>query len=435
MPELLGTASFPSGDLLLIDFGLLRLWSGDRPPLLPEGFAPPEVVAEANAAVDFEVVGPRAAEVAARLDLAAVKGRYAFDLPRDSGLVADAAARTGLDATVRQVPRMPHHTRVLRLLDDLPGGAEVPFHGGWAVAVRGLPTGRLRVLGERMPPGPDRERWHSVWVQCAEGVVAESVEAGYVLVDEARLMFADPTALNSWTNDEPTDGLFDLAFWGGDEEQVAARLAASTVDGQYVWTDLTRDRARALHDRLRSLRDEGLKFAFDLRPHDDHHRVLEPMRSSATGSGEVEVGGALMTGWFTSWGDGAFPVYRDLAGDGTLLRVRVELGAPEIVTRHRRFERLHLGDLAKMAIVSARVAREGAPAGWLYRDEPSRDADSGWRVFAGDEAQEYIDDSRNAVLVPLRELIGADPALEAVFERPPGSAFERAGGTFVPVED
>lgn len=32
-----------------------------------------------------------------------------------------------------------------------------------------------------------------------------------------------------------------------------------------------------------------------------------------------------MTGWFT-WGDGVFPVFRDLAADGSLLLLRVELG-------------------------------------------------------------------------------------------------------------
>ena len=87
-----------------------------------------------------------------------------------------------------------------------------------------------------------------------------------------------------------------------------------------------------------------------------------------------------------------------------------------------------------MAIVSARVARDGVPAAWLYREEPDRDKDSGWRVFAGDETQEYTDDARNATILPLRELIGADPELEAVFEQAPGSAFERVDGMLVPAE-
>ncbi|WP_063052411.1 hypothetical protein [Nocardia arthritidis] len=333
MLELLGTASFPSGDLLLIDFGLLRMWSGDQPPLLDEAIAPPDIVALANAAADFEIVGPDADAVAARLDLAVVKGRYAFDVP-DGHSFVDAVEHAGLNATVRQVPRMPHYQRVLNLLDVLPGGVEVPFQGCWGVAVRGVPAGPLRVLGERMDPeGPDQGKWRSVWVECAEGTPVESVECGYVLVDEARLLFADAAALNSWRNDDPIDGLCDLAFWGRDANIVADRIAPApaTVDSEFTWTDLTLDELRARYGELESLRAEGLRFAVDLRPHDDHFRVLGQMRSSSTESGSIDVGGARMTGCFISWGDGAFPVYRDVAADGTVLRVRVQLGAPEII--------------------------------------------------------------------------------------------------------
>jgi hypothetical protein len=184
-----------------------------------------------------------------------------------------------------------------------------------------------------------------------------------VLVDEARLMFADPAALNDWRNDTP---------------------------------------------------------------HDDH--LLRQMQATPTESGAVEVGGGLMTGWFTTWGDGAFPVYRDLAADGTLLRVRVELGAEEIVRRQRRFERLWFGDLAQLALVSNRVARDGEPACWLYREEPDNERDSGWRVFAGDEPDEYVADPANCSVVPLRDLIRADPSVEAVLTEPAPAAFERDTG-------
>ncbi|MET9227918.1 DUF2185 domain-containing protein [Lentzea sp. NPDC003310] len=140
-----------------------------------------------------------------------------------------------------------------------------------------------------------------------------------------------------------------------------------------------------------------------------------------------------MTGFFTSWGDGAFPVHRDLAADGTLLRIRVELGSPETVERQRRFDRLWSGDLAKAAVVSARVARDGAPVGWLYREEPEVEHDSGWRVFAGDETPDYADDPDKAVLIPLRELIYADAVLEPLFDEAPGAAFERVEDGFARV--
>jgi hypothetical protein len=47
-----------------------------------------------------------------------------------------------------------------------------------------------------MPPeGPDAGRWHSVWVECDPRPPVTTVEAGYVLVDEARLLFTEPSVL------------------------------------------------------------------------------------------------------------------------------------------------------------------------------------------------------------------------------------------------
>lgn len=83
-----------------------------------------------------------------------------------------------------------------------------------------------------------------------------------------------------------------------------------------------------------------------------------------------------------------------------------------------------------MAFTSARVAHDGLAVGWFYRETPDRDEDSGWRVFAGDETQEYVDDSANAVVLPLRELISRDRALEELFRAPPPAAFERGSSGF-----
>lgn len=62
--------------------------------------AEPEVVERANAARDYEIVGPDAAAVAGLIDLATVKGRYAFDLPDATHMVAAVAelcAREGCE--------------------------------------------------------------------------------------------------------------------------------------------------------------------------------------------------------------------------------------------------------------------------------------------------------------------------------------------------
>lgn len=441
--EVLGEVGTTSGDLLLLDFGLLRLWSADRPPVLEEGTAEPRVVEAANAAGDHEIVGPDAAAVARMVDLAAVKGRFGFDLPEaGAAFLRDAVAgictREGLRAEVSPVDRMPHLVRLDRLLAASPGGAEVPFHGMWGVAVRGVPSDRaLPVLGQRMDAGgPDAGRWRSVWVHCGGGTAVDAIEAGYVLVDEARLLFADPQVLGGWRTNEPVDGLADVVFWGRDEIAAAERLGAAPIDDGgdkpiFGWLDQPLDEATALVERVEALRADGLRFAVDIRPHDDHHRLLAQARRAPTGSGAIDVAGQTVTGFFTSWGDGAFPVYRDVAADGSLVRVRVELGAPEIVARTRRFEELWSGELSKLALVSTRITREGAPIGWLYREPPDREGDSGWRLLAGDESDEYADDPDHIVVLPLREVLERHPDIERLLSTAPPAAFTRdASGSY-----
>ncbi|HSH23299.1 MAG TPA: hypothetical protein VK975_04470 [Acidimicrobiales bacterium] len=365
--ESLGSVTCPSGDVFVFDFGLLRLWSGDRPPVLDGDVVPPEVAAQANASDDFEISGRDAVTVAAALDLAAVKGRYAFDLPDHgeslSERVATICQERSLHARVQRIGRMPHRRRLERLLDDDPTGAEVPFHGVWGVAVRGVPRSRsLPVLGRRMDDdGPDAGRWHSVWVLCDERPPVSSIEAGYVLVDEARLMFADPRALDLWRNDEALDGLADLEFWGRDAVAAADVTGASPVDASqsnvFGWLDRPVAEVVRLARQLEELRsDAALKFVIDFRPHDHHHQMLRLARTTPTEAGTITLDGFLVTGLFTTWGDGAFPVYRDVAADGSLCRIRVELGAPEIVQRTRRFEELWFGSFPRW-----RSPRRGSP--------------------------------------------------------------------------
>lgn len=160
-------------------------------------------------------------------------------------------------------------------------------------------------------------------------------DIGYVFVDEARLAFAAPDALTAWRTNDPVDGLADLAFWGRDAPVLVERTGAGVLDGDtYGWTDLSaQDALERARDLYRAKESEGLRFALDLRPHDDHHRLLSLARIAPTESASIEIGGDVVCGFFTSWGDGAFPVRRDLAADGTLCRIRVEAGAPEIVER------------------------------------------------------------------------------------------------------
>lgn len=339
----LGTVRLTSGSLVVVDFGLLHLWSHDSPPILDAALVGEAVAGRANAALDFEIVGRDHFDLAKAIDLAAVKGTFVFDRPSDS---VDALAegvqglveRNGFDAELRQIARMPHGDRARVLLDQTPTGAEVQFHGPWAVAAGGLPVGLdLSVRAELMPPGdPDFDRWRSVWVELGNrGDAARSEHIGHVLVDEARLLICDLEMLGHWRVGESHDGLYDVAFWGRDAAEVADVVGAGEIAQQggslSGWTNLALEDAITRAEQLQALKggEADRRFAIDVRPHDHAYEVLSQAWLSDTGSGTIELGGSAGTGFFTSWGDGAFPVYREVADSGDLLALRIDFAPDE----------------------------------------------------------------------------------------------------------
>jgi len=92
----------------------------------------------------------------------------------------------------------------------------------------------------------------------------------------------------------------------------------------------------------------------------------------------------------------------------------------------------------KNALVSAKCLENGGVVRFLYREEPDRAEDSGWRVFSGQESDEYSNDPRNIQLVSVGYLVDLDPTLHEVFKSgKSGDAFERAekGKKWVRVKD
>jgi len=74
--------------------------------------------------------------------------------------------------------------------------------------------------------------------------------------------------------------------------------------------------------------------------------------------------------------------------------------------------------------VSNRVMIDGARVRYLYREPPDSDDDSGWRVFSGDESQEYADDPSNFALYNASTLLAQAPEVRAVIGHPYPVEFE-----------
>jgi hypothetical protein len=142
-----------------------------------------------------------------------------------------------------------------------------------------------------------------------------------------------------WRHHESLDGLADVAFWGRDAETVAYEMGAQRQVEGWGWTNLPVEEAERRARHVRRLPEEReLRFAWDFRPHSHPHAMMEQIRQSEgkAGAGVLDLGAARLCMFETSWGDGAFPVIRDLDAEDNLIRIRVDLGHEKIVENMRR---------------------------------------------------------------------------------------------------
>jgi len=78
---------------------------------------------------------------------------------------------------------------------------------------------------------------------------------------------------------------------------------------------------------------------------------------------------------------------------------------------------------------SDRITVDGAPVGYMYREQPDNGIDSGWRFFAGDEPEEYIDHPDNLAIYDVNTICNYDPAIIPFLDAPVDSSFSRIPGT------
>lgn len=72
-----------------------------------------------------------------------------------------------------------------------------------------------------------------------------------------------------------------------------------------------------------------------------------------------------------------------------------------------------------------KIAVEGRPVGYMYREPPDNDVDSGWRFMAGDETDEYMDDANNFGVYAVNSVANFDPDIIPFIDATIGSAFAR----------
>ena len=90
-------------------------------------------------------------------------------------------------------------------------------------------------------------------------------------------------------------------------------------------------------------------------------------------------------------------------------------------------------------IASDRIIVDGMEVGHMSRNEPVDGQDSGWEFLAGDETQEYMDNSDNFGVYDVNTIANYDPGIIPLLKSPVGSAFafdeEREEFVSVPSEE
>jgi hypothetical protein len=86
----------------------------------------------------------------------------------------------------------------------------------------------------------------------------------------------------------------------------------------------------------------------------------------------------------------------------------------------------------RACLATDRITVEGRRVGYMYRQPANNDLDTGWRFFAGDEDDAYMDAIEHHGVYALNTIANYDRAIIPYLDAPVGSAFCRDGERFVP---
>jgi hypothetical protein len=76
-------------------------------------------------------------------------------------------------------------------------------------------------------------------------------------------------------------------------------------------------------------------------------------------------------------------------------------------------------------LVTDRITVDGMRIGFMYREKPINNEDSGWRFFAGDENDEYMANNDNHNVYQLSAIAEHDSDIMKFLDTPEGTEFER----------
>ena len=80
-------------------------------------------------------------------------------------------------------------------------------------------------------------------------------------------------------------------------------------------------------------------------------------------------------------------------------------------------------------IATNRITKDLQPVGFMYRERPEFEGDSGWRFLAGDEDEDYMDNGLNSKIYDVNTIANYDIAVVPYLKLAYGIELERIEGS------
>ena len=87
-------------------------------------------------------------------------------------------------------------------------------------------------------------------------------------------------------------------------------------------------------------------------------------------------------------------------------------------------------DIKGACIASDKITVDGFKVGYMYRENPSNDLDTGWRFFEGNEDEEYTNNPSNFQIYELNTICNYDESIIPYLNSEIGSSYEKIENVF-----
>ncbi len=88
-----------------------------------------------------------------------------------------------------------------------------------------------------------------------------------------------------------------------------------------------------------------------------------------------------------------------------------------------------------VCMASAQITEDKMPVGFMYREKPEEDLDSGWRFLSGNEDEDYLDNENNYGVFDVEYIVQLDALVRNYIHLPVGTELERNQNKFEPYSE